>query len=188
MTALSGDYTGCSILIYDAAGNHLCSTVVTRYEKSALRIDVQDMPLGLEIGGGCRVLILTSPTPCEYQGRIIKDGTRKNIAMYQGHEKESRGSVRYAVNSTALIENLVCDGRAYPLHTPLEVEVINISKSGVRFRAPDNSLTDGDRFQMRIKISTSDKLLIVEAVNHLDSEPKTSEYGCCFLIGSERVV
>jgi hypothetical protein len=108
--------------------------------------------------------------------------------MYQGQEKENRGAVRYALKSTAIIENLICDGKPYPLHTPVEVELVNISKSGVRFRAPPNALYNGDKFQMRMKISNNDKLLIAETVNYVNNESGTSDYGCRFLVASEKVV
>jgi hypothetical protein len=188
MPAQKGDYTDCSILIYDKDGNHLNNTVVTSHDKVSLRVEVEEPPPSLGNGDGCRLLILTSPSPREYQGRVVREGHRLSIAMFQGRENEKRGAVRYNVNFSALIENLICDGRAHPLHTPLEVELINISKSGVRFRAPYYSLTEGDRFQIRMKIGDGEKLLIVDVVNYKDREDKTSEYGCKFLIGSERAV
>lgn len=186
MAASSGDYTGCSILIHDEGGNHLCSTVVTSFDKSTLRIEVEETPKNLINGAFCRLLILSSPAPYEYHGRVIKEGTRIAIAMYKGQEKENRGAARYEVNLTARIEHLICDGRAYPLHTPLEVRVLNISKSGVRFRTPFYALSDGDRFNMRMKISDNEKLLIASVTNHSDHESKTSEYGCSFLISKDK--
>ena len=186
MSALSNDYTGCSILIYDAVDNHhLCSTVVTDYDKNEMRIQIEVAPPTLETGKVCRLLILCTPTPCEYQGRVLSEGTQKTIAMYQGQEKESRGAVRYELNAPALIEKLICDGQAYPLHTPLKVKLINISKTGVRFRTPNYSLSSGDQFQMRMKIGVNEKLLIAEVTNHIDKDSTTSEYGCRFLMVSE---
>ena len=185
MKALSGNYAGSTVLIYDASGQHLASTVVSSHDKTSMRVRVQEIPPGLVIGDACTLLFLTSPAPCEYQGRIASEGTGSFIALYRGRVRENRGSVRYNVNSPAVIENLICDGKAYPLHTPLSIELINISKSGVRFRAQNNALSDGDRFQMRLKFSNSDKLLIADAIHHADVDQKTSEYGCSFLIGSE---
>ena len=183
MKGLNGDHTGCTVLIYDTEGNHLESTVIKEYDKVALRIEVQKMPAVLSTGASCKVLILTAPSPCEYHGRVISDARRSAIALYQGHEKENRSAVRYRMNAPALIDNLICDGRAYPLFSPLEVCIVNISKSGVRFKAPNYSFIDGDRFQMRMKISENDKLLIAVVVNQKDVDNQTSEYGCQFLIG-----
>jgi hypothetical protein len=184
MSSLKSDYTGCIILVYDVADCLIGSTTAANYDKKALRMELRETPPDLSVGNVCRLLILSSPSPCEYQGRVISAGEKKAIAMFQGKEKEDRGAVRYNVNHSALIEYLISDGRAHPLHTPLEVELVNISKSGVRIRAPVNAMSDGDRFQMRLKISSKDKLLITEALYHMDKCSEVSEYGCRFLVGS----
>ena len=188
MAVSSADYTGSTVIINDAQGNHLCSTVVTLYDKGSMRIEVEELPGDLAAGYNCSLLILAPGKPYEYQGRVIKEGANTSFALYRGHELENRQSERYKISTTALVENLVCDGRAYPLHTPLEVVLINISKSGVRFRAPYFAMTDTDRFQMRMRISQNEKLLIADVVNHMDIGSEASEYGCLFLIGSEKVV
>jgi len=186
MSALSGDYTSCSILIYDEAGNHLGNTKVMSYNMNTLRIEVEEPPRELSIGSVCRMLILSLPSPCEYEGRVTKEGARITIALFHGHEKENRTDKRYKINAPALIENLICDGRPYKLHTPLNITLLNISRSGMRFRAPYNSLSDGDRFQLRIKINDNEKLIIADVVNHLDNEHETSDYGCVFLIAATK--
>jgi len=185
MSALSSNFVDCAVLIYDEAGNQLGSTIVTYYNKDALLIEVEELPPVIENDGRCKLLILSSPSPCEYQGRIVSEGAKKVIAIYHGVEKESRMAVRYKVNYPASIENLICVGKAYPLLTPLEVGLINISKSGMRFRAPNNSLAIGDMFQIRIKIGDNSKILIADVVNYSDKSSGTSEYGCRFLIGSD---
>ena len=184
MAALSGDYKGCSVLVYDVSGNHLGSTIISYHDKDTLRVGVENIPLPLNIGDNCKLLILTAPTPCEYQGRIIKEGRSRFVAMYLGREYENRENERHCVNSIASIESFISDGRAYPLHTALDIQLINISKSGVRFSAPNNSLFNNDLFQMRLKISNNDKLLIAEVVNQQNRNANTSEYGCRFLVGS----
>jgi hypothetical protein len=185
----NNEYVGCTILIYDDMGNDMGKTTVTAYDKNTMWIRVKKMPPALDINHVCRVLMLTSPAPREYQGRIIAHGTGKAIAVFKGKEKESRKAARYKVDFTALIENLIYDEKAYPLHTPLVVNLINISKNGVRFRAPFYSLYDGISFQMRMKIDKSEKLLIAIVLNHRDKNADDiSEYGCRFLVGSEEEV
>jgi len=186
--ALGSNHTDSAILIYDEVGNQLGSTTVVSHDRTNMRIEVQDIPHELRINSVCRLLVMTSPAPCEYQGRITGEGSKKIIALFHGREKENRQATRYKVNTTATIENLVYNGKAYPMHTPMTVELINISKSGVRMRAPFYALSDGDRFQMRMKISDSEKLLIADVIYHADKDNKASEYGCHFLIGSEKVV
>jgi len=165
------------------SGSHLSSTEITSYDKNLLRIEVELIPPALKVGESCKLLILTSPTPCEYHGRVAREGTRNLIGMFKGQEREQRGAERYSLKLPALIEELICDMRAYTMHTPLEVELVNISKSGVRFTAPFYSLTDGDRFRMRLRISDKDKQLIAEVTNHFDKDSEVSEYGCRFITG-----
>ena len=182
MAVLGGDYTGCSILIYDERGNHLGNTTVTLYDKRSLRAEVRDIPPSLKTGDKCGLLILSTPTPCEYQGRIIKDSRRSAIAMFLGKEHENRTCARYKVKCPAVIENFITENKSYPLLSPIEVEVINISKSGLRFTARSYTLVDGDKFQIRVVVSGNEKVLIVEAVNHLDKDDGITDYGCRFLI------
>ena len=183
MAALSGDYNGCSVFIYDEAGALLVKTTVTYHNKREMSIEVKEAPQ-LRIGESCRVFIMSSPTPCDYQGRINRRGMKKNIALHHGKERESRGAVRYKIKIPAQIENLICDFKAYRLHTPLDVETMNISKSGVRILAPFNSLSDGDRFQLRMKIIGGEKVMIADVTNHIDIGSVNSEYGCRLLAGS----
>ena len=184
MIALNSNHIDCAVLIHDSEGNPLCTTTVIDHDRGAMRIEVKDIPESLKIGANCSMLVLTSPAPCEYQGRIISEGNRKIIALYRGRERENRGSARFNVNSHAVIENMIYDNKASPLHTPLTIELINISKSGIRFRSSNFTMVDGDRFQMRMKLQESEKLLIADVVHHIDKESGKTEYGCRFLIGS----
>jgi hypothetical protein len=167
------------------SGEHLCSTQITSHDKSILRIEVEELPPSHNIGVGCKLLILTTPTPCEYHGKVVREGKRKAIAMFKGQERELRGSERYTIRLPAMIEDFISDGAIYALYKPLEVELMNISKTGVRFQSPNFSLCDHDRFRLRLRINDKDKLLVAEVVNHLDRDQKKSEYGCRFLTGRE---
>ena len=183
MSVLSDNYTGCTVLIYNMDGEHLLDTVVTEHNREEQRIQVSSLPEVLHINDICSLLVLTSPSPCEYLGKVKKIGASVFIAMFQGQEKENRTATRYAVNAPALIDTLITEGHPYSLHTPLTIRLINISTGGVRFRAPYYSLADGDVFQMRMVISQNKKKLIAQVVNHVDDEPASSDYGCIFLYG-----
>jgi len=181
MAVLGSDLTGFSVLIYDTNGNHLGSTVIASHDRKAQWIQVKRTPSELRANDNCKLLVLSSPSPCEYQGKVKREGKEFYIAIFQGQEKESRGATRYKVNTPAVIDSLIYDKQPYPLHTPVTVELMNISTSGVRFRAPFYSFTEGNTFQMHFVISGSQKMLIAIAVNHTDKEPALSEYGCRFL-------
>jgi len=181
MSTLASDFTDYSVLIYDNDGNHLSSTVVREHDKGARQIQVNIMPDELKVNDDCKLLILSSPTPCEFSGKVKKVGGSLFIAMFQGQEKESRGSARYPVRTPAVIDALMIDNALHPLQTPLKVVVINISTTGIRFRAPYYSFEQGDDFQMHLVISNSTKKIIAKVVNVVDNKTDSSDYGCRFL-------
>jgi len=181
MSALLGDFTDCSVLLYDMSGNHLGSTVIREHDKKEQQIKVNLMPTVLRANDNCRVFILSSPTPCEFSGKLKKIGGSLIIAMFQGQEKENRGAMRYPVNTSAKIEALIIDEQSYYLQTPVDVTLINISTSGVRFRAPFYSLIENDVFMMDFIISNANKTITAEVVNCMDKGTESSDYGCRFV-------
>jgi len=182
VAVLSNDFTNHTVLIYDMDGNHLTSTAVRSHDRESQQIRVNVMPENLKVNESCKLLMLSSPTPCEFMGKIKKVGGNLFIAMFQGQEKESRGSARYPVNTTALIDALIIDGDTHSLQTPIKVSLINISTSGVRFRAPYYSFETGDRFRMHFIISNSRKEITAEVINYVDDKNNSSDYGCRFIV------
>jgi len=181
MSVLVGDFSGCTVLIYDSNGNHLISTAIRTHEKKEQHITVSRMPGELTANDNCKLVILSSPTPCEFSGKIQKSGGSLFIAMYQGQAKESRNAARYPVKASALIDALVVDEREYALQTPIKVDLINISTSGMRFRAPYYSLLTGDIIKMHLVISNNKKMITAEVNNCVDHLTEVSDYGCRFL-------
>ena len=181
MAALASIYIDHTVLIYDTDNNHLITTVVTKHDKVEQRIQVSRMPKGLKNNDDCKLLILSSPTPCEYLGKVRKVGGVFTFAMFQGQEKEKRGATRYTITATAQIDALVIDGIPHTLHTQVNVDLINISTSGVRFRAPYYSFETGDIFMMHLIISNNKKRITTKIVNYVDNKQESSDYGCRFL-------
>jgi len=181
MSALGSDFTDHTVLIYDVNGNHLGSTIIREHDKSAQQIQVNIMPEELKINDDCKLLILSSPIPCEFQGKVKRTGGNHFIAMFQGQEKENRGSARYMVSTPAQVDNLIVDGKVHPLQNPVKVVLINISTSGVRFRAPYYSFEEGDEFQMTFVISNTKKQITAAIVNYIDNDGSSSDYGCRFI-------
>jgi len=181
MSALTGDFTGCSVLLYDTNGNHLGSTVIREHDRGEQHIKLNLMPAMLRANDNCKVFILSSPTPCEFMGMVKKLSGSLIIALFQGQEKENRGATRYPVKTTAYIEALIIDNKEYNLQIPVNVTLINISTTGVRFRAPYYSLNEGDIFKVNLVVSNSKKTLTAAVINHTDKEPVSSDYGCRFI-------
>jgi len=180
MSALASDFTGNTVLIYDTGGNHLASTTVKEHDRNAKQIRIIGLPAGLNVNDECKILILSSPTPCEFSGKVKKIGGHPFIGMFQGQEKESRAATRYPVNTPAIITTHYINGKPYPLQTPITVKLINISTSGVRFRAPYYSLDVDDEFEMHLIINNARKQITARVVNSLDSEQESTDYGCIF--------
>jgi hypothetical protein len=80
------------------------------------------------------------------------------------------------------IENLVYDDKSHRLLNPLEVRIVNISKSGLRILARENDLHKENVFQINVKIGENDKLLTGRVANERIVAPGYLEYGC--LLGS----
>jgi len=181
MSSLASDYTSNTVLIYDIYGKHIGSTHVTDHNKEEKQISVAVMPSVLKVNDDCKVMIISSPAPCEFNGKIKKIGGSLFIAMFQGQERESRSARRYPTSNPAVITGLVVDGKLHPIQTPMKVTLINISTTGVRFRAPINSFEFRDEFQMHLMIGNSQKKITARVMNFID-EFDTSTYGCMFLV------
>ena len=182
MAVIGGNYLNCPVLIYDDEDNNIARTKIIEYDSNSKRVVLEETPPELKDGDTCRLLILAEPSPLEYQGRMRKDLWGTHIALFRGQEREARGAVRHKVNMSAFIENLIVEGRAYALHTPQKIQLMNISVGGMRFRAPRNTINHGDRFQTSVVLKDEKKLLIAEVVNTTENHPQISEYGCRFLI------
>jgi len=89
MSALLSDYTGNTVLIYNKEGIHLASTVIDEHDKVAKQIHISDFPDGLNVNDECKILILSSPRPCEFNGKIRKIGKDPYIGLFQGQLKEN---------------------------------------------------------------------------------------------------
>jgi len=182
MSALAGDYTTQTVLIYDTDRNHLITTYILMHERDTKQIIVEKLPDSLKLNNSCKVMILTAPTPVEFDGKIKRLGNGLCIAMFQGQERDSRSSERYSINTQAQITTLVVDGKNHPIQTPINVVLMNISTTGVRFRAPFYSFEVGDQFQMDFSVGKNQKKVVVLVVNTVDNGRDSSDYGCRFLL------
>ncbi|MCL2501458.1 MAG: PilZ domain-containing protein [Defluviitaleaceae bacterium] len=176
--ALGSDYTSCTVLVYAPNNKYITEDTISEHDKKQQWIELRrGLPQSLRVADICSLLILTAPSPCEYKGRVVRDMSRFVFALFKGQEKENRRMERYAVNFTATVEALIIDGEIFPLFEILAVNIINISRTGVRFSAPSNSFLVRDRFTLRMKISGNDRLFTAVAVNSVDRGCFT-EYGC----------
>ena len=182
MAVLSSDFTDLTALIYDSDGNYQISTFIVSHDREARHVITDSMPENAKVNENCKLIILTSPTPCEFIGKIKKTGGSFFIALIQGQEKETRVAPRYSISNPALITALVVDGELHRIQTPVKIALINISATGVRFRAPYYSFDVGDEFQLDLIIGKNPKKATVQVVNNVDIDNESSDYGCRFLL------
>ena len=182
MPTLRNNIVGSPVMIYDNRGNTLATTEVIKFNKNEMRIEVSSVPDTLKVGSVYDILIICPPTPWEYKCRILGIGYKKELALFHGKTKESRGAQRFKVEFPAGIEAFVCDGQIFKMHQPITVKVVNISRTGFRFIASHNTLVSGDIFHMRMKISpNNEKQLEAEVINASVRQDLTAEFGCRFL-------
>ncbi|MCL2222312.1 MAG: PilZ domain-containing protein [Oscillospiraceae bacterium] len=174
-------YVGCAVILFDQDGNTIGNTTVIHNDNETLLMEVQVLPDKLSVGSTCRLLIFTDPEPCEYYGKIVTYKTKKVIALYRGRVRSKRREQRVAINTPAQIESLFYSGREYPLHTPVKVTLINVSKGGMRFSAKTDTSIRGNKFRARVSLGETEKLIVAEVVNVVDAKLKQSEYGCKFV-------
>ena len=173
------DFNDCNALIYSTEGEQIANVKIKQHHKIENYIELHETQ-ELVTGQQYEVLILTTPLPYVYQGRYQKLGGRSILKLFRESRKENRRETRYSINLPAHISNLVYEDKLHALHTPLTTQLINISKSGMRFRAVFNALTVGNKFQLHMKIGDDEKVLTAEVVFCLDSPPDFSEFGCRF--------
>ena len=175
------DYSGSPALIYSKEDDNVFRTIVKTHDKNREYIILEELPPDMSVGDTCKLLIMVEPVPQECSGKIKNDLGDTVIALFKKQVKESRGATRYKVNFTAFIENLIIDKKAYKLHNPLVVNFINISTTGMRFFAKPESISLGDKFQIRVYINLDVRVLIAQVVNHKVTGPDREEYGCRLL-------
>lgn len=100
---------------------------------------------------------------------------------------EKRKSIRHKVAFQSSIYALICDGDTYPLFAPILINVVDISKKGIRFNAPPNTLLVNDKCMLQVKLKDDSNLLSALVVNISDKSADESEYGC-LLVNRQREV
>ena len=179
------DYVSCRTLIYDEDGEFLTNAKILDHDSNENTIKVQNLP-ALDSRKKCELIILTAPKPYSYKGTIHKTSINKAdsgklIRLYKEKEAENRREPRYSTNILTRIEALIFDSTVYKMHTAIAVQLINISKGGLRLRSKYNALAIGNRFPVKVKIGDSNTMLMAEVTNITDSETDYSEFGCYFV-------
>jgi hypothetical protein len=181
------DFLSCNAFIYSEKGEFLTKINIREYDRNERYIVVPDTPALYDVKR-CEVLIIAAPAPYAYKGTIHTHNLEKVIKLYREEKKDNRSELRFKIDLTASIGSLIYARRTYPMHTPIEVELINISKGGIRFRSDPNSFYHGNVFNVYLKTGGKFKLLTAEVVNvrepAADFPFDHAEFGCRFVKGA----
>ncbi len=192
MAAPGINLKGCAVQIYDKLDYLVMESTVSSHDTRLSEIELGEFALypdltsleeatGLKDGATYRVRIMCLPVPYEYVGNAILKGGYRVIVLYRGEISENRHNPRYKVDAPASIVSLVYENKAYVMLAPLEVRIVNVSQSGVRFSAKHNTMSLGDSFEMILPIGGKKQSLLAKVMNCVDVDPETTEYGCSFL-------
>lgn len=100
---------------------------------------------------------------------------------------EKRRVIRHKADFKSYINALICDDDTYPLFAPIVINVVDISKNGIRFNAPRNTLLAGDKFMLQVRLKEDNTLFTALAINIIDINDDESEYGCLLTDRQEEV-
>jgi hypothetical protein len=176
------EYNNCTVLINDEKGRRIAETEILYHDELRNQIEVDDIP-DLEVGALYECLILTSPTPHAYKGRIHKRPKTKVIALFEGKETENRRDTRYKTDLPANVVGVIRHGKTYTLDKPIVGKVKDISRRGLRYASSSNAINVGERIRVSITSGGGEKNLSAEVLYSLDVPPDNSEYGCLLVIG-----
>jgi len=179
------DFNGCNAIIYDENDIQLANVKILEHNANENSVTVPDVT---ELASGilCKLLILASPAPYSYQGRIHRRGRRKVITLFKGSVEENRkDSQRYKTDIPAFIEALVLEDKAYYLRNKVEGRVLNISKGGLRLKTVHNAFNIGDKYQIHLESNDLDLTMFAEVRGRSDTSDGHSEFSCQFIIEEE---
>jgi hypothetical protein len=171
------EYYNCTVLVNDEKGRRVAETEILYHDELRNQIEVDDIP-GLEVGGLYECLILASPTPHAYKGRIHRRGKSKIIALFEGKESENRRDTRYKTDLPASVIGVIRHGKTYALDKPIAGRVKDISRRGLRLSAAGGALNVGEKFRVSVTSGSGKKILTAEVLYSLDVPPDYSEFSC----------
>lgn len=123
--------------------------------------------------------------------KVIEKETEKVIenekekVKVKEKEKKKANEKRKAVRHDSAFQSSICalirDGDTYPLLNPISVNVVNVSKNGIRFVTVCNTFLVGDKFIVLVKLKEEGKLFTAQVINIKDKNADESEYGCLLI-------
>ena len=154
---LENDFTDHTVIVHDDKGVKIAEANIVEYDIILGNIRIEE-DLQLSTGDNVQLLILTSPSPCAFHGRIgprIQNMT--TIALHSGKSKEDRTFERFSIDSinsiesTGTIDGVIRDNKTVDM-PPVKVRLINISQGGIRFSGTFGILHKKDEILINTKL------------------------------------
>jgi len=181
MVHLTEDFQGCEVIIFNDEGDHIIKTVITMYDKRARALRIQEELRDIKKGDRLNILITYQGGVSEFSGTA--GGTinfLREIFLFNVRRREGRGATRHPINTPAVIKNLYDGRELVPLPSPLDVTLLDISKTGILIKAPVGHFGLGDTLELHINIKDKDRETIIY-VTVMRTEPidiYESHFGC----------
>lgn len=184
MTGIPNDFAGYKAIIYDDAHEKtIAEATIVSFDREQYSAVVRtSKPMGEATRERLSILILCEDSVFECKGNVRKQtgGRQLEIALFQGRIKNDRAAVRYTLSAPATVENLMIGGRLIPLHTPVEVDVINLSAAGMLIGAQVPLLNIGTAFQLKLSVADRETVIHAQVVRINVIQADHIEYGCRF--------
>ncbi len=176
-------YEGCTVFIRDENSDATVRTTIVVYFKGSMTIQVRASLKDFSVGMHVVAVILSEHGVHEYRAVVRKiTPTMSELSLYKGMVKqESRTATRYPVNAPATVVSLIAEARRMPLHTPLEVYIVNISTSGVLFRSKPDYFALEAIVELHLQIDGKVMILDATVVRMTHTDNTTTDYGCKFI-------
>lgn len=156
MGANGKNFEGCRAVVSDKKTRKTISdTKIIAYDTSRNVIRIQeDLFQKMEDIDKVTVLILGNQGLYEFAGTVRKAAAsgETEIALYAGKEKESRGYVRYEMQSKGKVESVFLGEQEIKLRRMIVVQILNISANGIFFLATAGSFEVGEKIRLQVDL------------------------------------
>lgn len=180
----NNNYTNCKVIIRDETTDELLAEAkISEYNKKQLSIFVDARDFVDKLNCKLSLLILSDNFLHAYGGIARKSysSRRVEISMFQGKEKEDRYSKRYPANFPAEATNIFFATDQEAGLKKIDVNVMNLSTSGVLLEANPDELDIGATFNLKLNIAGSPTIINSVVVRSQVCEGEKTKYGCKFV-------
>lgn len=175
--SLSENLTQCRIVVREAAqGETIADTVIVAHDMESSRIEIETKHPVLEEGATISALIFSKSGLFETQGTVgAVEGSRAELVLYEGSEKDDRHAIRYQVNITGMVDSIV---RAEEkLSEQFEITVYNMSSIGLLVQAPAGRIKEGDVIRF-FAVTKGQRIIITARAERVEAVEDREKVGC----------